>query len=174
MPKADRHSELKYLRKKARLERKYSKDVYAKAHLADFNKLDEKSMRDWTYIMSSNATSAILHVDGKKFNCIAEAWIRDGKLTAKDLENFSTNLKLASERGYDSVLVRYNCNDDLEKLSAVFDTVRHNGMATICVYCGKYIDKSWNPYADPKTLSEYIKFAASRSDMMLLSWKGMT
>ena len=95
-------------------EKSYSYSAKAEASLKDARKLDRKQYLRWIEILKNNKTSGIRPVKSqKRRKIIGEAWILNGNYGASTKENMKKNLAYLKSKGYDTVLVRFRCSEDI-------------------------------------------------------------
>ena len=96
-------------------EKSYGYSVKANAMLKDIRKLDRKQYLLWIEILKNNKTSGIQLVKSQKQRkIIGEAWILNGNYGASTKENMKKNLAYFKSKGYDTVLVRFRCSEDID------------------------------------------------------------
>lgn len=106
------------------------------------------------------------------FKLIGEAWIYSNKWDQAVKEQFERNLQWTKAKGYDAVLVRFDCNEDMTNLLEMIQVIRSKSMKVFSVYVGR--DNTcprWNPYIDPDKLEPFFKTIAAKSDGYILGWR---
>lgn len=98
-------------------EKGYADDTRSKAKLVDVRKLERSSYVKWINLLASNKTCKIEFINNNvRRKIIGEAWILDGRYDSTVKKNMLKNLSFYKGKGYDTVLVRFDCAEDKEKL----------------------------------------------------------
>ena len=82
------------------------------------------------------------------------------------------NLEFLKSRGYDAVLVRFRCSEDLSKLKQMVMKIKENGLEVFSAYVGLDGENPrWNPFIDPDTIERYVSEIAPLCAGHFLNWR---
>lgn len=168
-------AELKEMKLIYRFEDSYKRgSIKQSAMIDDIRKLQKELYIKWIDILSSNKTCNISYIKNKiKRKIAGEAWIYNKMYGENDRQNMLSNLQFLKSKGYDSVLVRFSCNEDKTQLIQMIDDIKAAGFNIFSTYVGKDgRNPSWNPYIDPVTLESYIVDIAPKCIGFMLNWRG--
>ena len=88
---------------------------------------------------------------------IGEAWIYNDMYSQDNKDNMLKNLSFFKGKGYDSVLVRFDCSEDKEKLVSLLDDIVSAGFNVFATYTGQdNASPDWNPFIEPEVIDEYF------------------
>lgn len=144
------------------------------AMVDDIRKLSRNLYIQWIDILSSNKTCNIAYIKNKiKRKIAGEAWIFKKMYSEHDRQNMLRNLQFLKSKGYDSILVRFDCTEDKAQLLQMIDDIKTAGFNVFATYVGKDgRNPVWNPYIDPNALESYIAEIAPRCIGFMLNWRG--
>ena len=106
------------------------------------------------------------------FKIIGEAWICSNRWNQATKELFNQNLQWVKDQGYDTVLVRFDCSENLTNVLEIVQMIRSKNLKVFSTYVGQ--DNTvprWNPYIDPDKLEPFFKAVAAKSDGYILGWR---
>lgn len=106
------------------------------------------------------------------FKIIGEAWIYSNRWDNAVKEQFAKNLKWTKAKGYDSVLTRFDCSENITNWLEMVQTIRDSGMKVFTVYVGQ--DNTfprWNPYINVSKFESFFKQATAAADGYFLGWR---
>ena len=154
-------------------EKSYGYSVKANAMLKDVRKLDRKQYLRWIEILENNKTSGIQLVKNqKRRKIIGEAWILNGNYSASTKENMKKNLAYFKSKGYDTVLVRFRCSEDINQLKQMISDVKSEGFEVFSTFVGLDGETPcWNPFIEPEIIEKYIAEIAPLCSGYLLNWR---
>ena len=154
-------------------EQSYNESIKSEVKLNDVRKLERKQYLRWIKILTENKTSGIeLIKNTEKRKIIGEAWILDGNYNAAVKANMLKNLKFLRSRGYDTVLVRFRCTEDIDQLKQMITDIKDDGFEIFSTFTGlDYEHPAWNPFIDPETLEKYVSEIAPMCTGYLLNWR---
>lgn len=108
------YAELAELKLIYNFEQSYNESIKSEVKLNDVRKLDRKLYMKWIKLLCDNKKCSIELIKSKKmYKTIGEAWIQDGNYNAYVKKNMLRNLDFLHMLGYDSVLVRFRCSEDI-------------------------------------------------------------
>lgn len=154
-------------------EQSYNESIKSEVKLNDVKKLERKRYLRWIKILADNKTSGIeLVKNTEERKIIGEAWILDGNYNAAVKANMLKNLKFLRSRGYDTVLVRFRCTEDIDQLKQMITDIKDDGFEIFSTFTGlDYETPAWNPFIEPETLQKYISEIAPLCIGYLLNWR---
>ena len=127
----------------------------------------------WLNKLWENKTLQIEKVKANgAFKIIGEAWIYSNRWDKAVKEQYVSNLQWTKAKGYNSVLVRFNCTENLTNVLEMVQIAKDNGMKIFSCYVGQ--DNTcprWNPYIDPDILEPFFKAVIAESDGYILGWR---
>lgn len=155
-------------------EQKYGDVFNGKVRLNDIMQIDKDLYLRWIQILQSNSTCNISFIKNKKiWKIISEAWLYKDRYDSNVKENMLKNLSFFKENKYDTVLVRFDCTEDIDKLLKMIDDIKNTGFEVFATYVGRdYSCPRWNPFIDPDTIERYIQLVAPKCKGFLLNWRG--
>ena len=106
------------------------------------------------------------------FKIIGEAWIYSNRWDKAVKEQFVKNLAWTKAKGYDTVLTRFDCSENITNWLEMVQTIKDNGMKVFTVYVGQ--DNTcprWNPYIDIDKFESFFKQATAAVDGYFLGWR---
>lgn len=106
------------------------------------------------------------------FKIIGEAWIYSNRWDKAVKEQFAKNLVWTKAKGYDTVLTRFDCSENITNWLEMVQTIRDNGMKVFTVYVGQ--DNTcprWNPYINIDKFESFFKQATAAADGYFLGWR---
>ena len=106
------------------------------------------------------------------FKIIGEAWIYSNHWDKAVKEQFAKNLAWTKAKGYDTVLTRFDCSENITNWLEMVQTIRDNGMKVFTVYVGQ--DNTcprWNPYINIDKFESFFKQATAAADGYFLGWR---
>ena len=154
-------------------EQSYNESIKAKVKLNDVRKLDRKQYLNWIRLLADNKKCSIKLIQNtEKRKIIGEAWILNGNYSTSVKENMLKNLKYLRSRGYDTVLVRFRCSEDIDQLKQMINDIKDDGFEIFSTFVGlDYEEPLWNPFIEPKTIEKYINEIAPLCTGYLLNWR---
>lgn len=106
------------------------------------------------------------------FKIIGEAWIYSNRWDQATKERFERNLQWIKAKGYNSVLVRFDCFENLTNVLEMVQMIKDKNMKVFSTYVGQdNMCPRWNPYIDPDKLEPFFKAVAAKSDGYILGWR---
>jgi hypothetical protein len=108
-----------------------------------------------------------------RYRIIGEARIEKRGYDNDVKMNMLKNIDVLKKHGYDTVLVRFNCDDDINLVTNMIHDIKTTGMRVYSIYVGLDNRKpiQWNPFVKPSIIEDYIKKIAPLSDGWLLNWR---
>ena len=106
------------------------------------------------------------------FKIIGEAWIYSNHWDKAVKEQFAKNLAWTKAKGYDTVLTRFDCSENITNWLEMVQTIRDSGMKVFTVYVGQ--DNTcprWNPYINIDKFESFFKQATAVADGYFLGWR---
>lgn len=106
------------------------------------------------------------------FKIIGEAWIYSNRWDKAVKEQFAKNLEWTKAKGYDTVLTRFDCSENITNWLEMVQTIRDSGMKVFTVYVGQ--DNTcprWNPYISIDKFESFFKQATAAADGYFLGWR---
>lgn len=154
-------------------EQNYNESLKGEVKLTDVRKLERSMYIKWINLLASNKVAKIEKVSNSvRRKIVGEAWLYENRYDVSVKENMLKNLAFLKSKGYDTVLIRFDCTEDLEKLSKMVDDVKAAGLSVFMAYVGQdNLEPRWNPYIDPDVLEKYFAEVAPKCDGMLLNWR---
>lgn len=154
-------------------EQSYNESLKGEVKLTDVRRLERSMYIKWINLLASNKVAKIEKVGNSiRRKIVGEAWLYENRYDLAVKENMLKNLAFLKSKGYDTVLVRFDCTEDLGKLSKMVDDVKAAGFGVFMAYVGQdNLEPRWNPYIDPETLEKYFAEVAPKCDGMLLNWR---
>lgn len=154
-------------------EQDYNESIKTEVKLNDVRQLDRKMYIKWINILAANKTTNIQMVKNRiRRKIVGEAWLYNNKYDASTKANMLKNLAFLKSKGYDHILVRFDCSEDIEKLSKMVDDIKEAGFGVFMCYVGQdNLQPRWNPFIDPETIEAYFKEIAPKCAGMLLNWR---
>lgn len=154
-------------------EQDYNESIKTEVKLNDVRQLDRKMYIKWINILAANKTTNIQMVKNRvRRKIVGEAWLYNNKYDASTKANMLKNLAFLKSKGYDHILVRFDCSEDIEKLSKMVDDIKEAGFGVFMCYVGQdNLQPRWNPFIDPETIDTYFKEIAPKCAGMLLNWR---
>lgn len=154
-------------------EQSYNESIKTVVKLNDVKKLERKMYLKWINLLANNKKADIkLIKNEEERKIIGEAWIYNGRYDASVKANMLKNLKFLRSRGYDTVLVRFRCSEDLDQLKRMINDIKDDGFEIFATYVGvDYEDPSWNPFIEPETIEKYFAEIAPLCTGYLLNWR---
>lgn len=154
-------------------EQSYNESIKSEVKLNDVKKLERKQYLRWIKLLADNKKCNIeLIKNTEQRKIIGEAWILNGNYNASVKENMLKNLKYLRSRGYDTVLVRFRCSEDIEQLKQMITDIKDDGFEIFSTFVGlDYEEPRWNPFIEPETIERYINEIAPLCAGYLLNWR---
>lgn len=154
-------------------EQSYNESIKSEVKLNDVRKLERKQYLRWIKLLADNKKCNIeLIKNTEQRKIIGEAWILNDNYNASVKENMLKNLKYLRSRGYDTVLVRFRCSEDIEQLKQMITDIKDDGFEIFSTFVGlDYEDPLWNPFIEPETIEKYINEIAPMCTGYLLNWR---
>lgn len=154
-------------------EQSYNESIKSEVKLNDVRKLERKQYLRWIKLLADNKKCNIeLIKNTEQRKIIGEAWILNGNYNASVKENMLKNLKYLRSKGYDTVLVRFRCSEDIEQLKQMITDIKDDGFEIFSTFVGlDYEDPRWNPFIEPETIEKYINEIAPMCTGYLLNWR---
>lgn len=170
------YAELAELKLIYNFEQNYNESLKGEVKLTDVRRLERNMYIKWINLLASNKVAKIEKIGNSiRRKIIGEAWIYENRYGPAVKENMLKNLTFLKSKGYDTVLVRFDCTENLEKLSKMIDDIKDAGFGIFMAYVGQdNLEPRWNPYIDPGTLDRYFAETAPKCDGMLLNWRSMS
>jgi len=154
-------------------EQSYNESIKSEVKLNDVKKLERKMYLKWINLLAANKKCSISLVKNDEVRkIIGEAWINNGNYGRLVKENMLKNLKYLRSKGYDTVLVRFQCTEDINQLKQMINDIKDDGFEVFCTYVG--LDNQtprWNPYIEPETIEKYFEEIAPLCVGYLLNWR---
>lgn len=143
------------------------------AYYKDLQALDRETYYEWIKFLGQHLNSEIEFIKNtNRFKMIGEARIENDKYTDEDRKLLKSNLEVLKNEGYDTVLVRFYCDQDLTLITKMIHDIKSTGMKVFSVYVGLDNRKPcWNPYVKPELIEKYIGEVAPLSEGWLLNWR---
>ena len=154
-------------------EQSYNESIKSEVKLNDVRKLERKQYLRWIKLLADNKKCNIkLIKNTEQRKIIGEAWILNGNYNALVKENMLKNLKYLRSRGYDTVLMRFRCSEDIEQLKQMITDIKDDGFEIFSTFVGlDYEEPCWNPFIEPETIEKYINEIAPLCAGYLLNWR---
>ena len=154
-------------------EQSYNESIKTEVKLNDVKKLERKQYLRWINLLAENKKCNIkLIKNTEQRKIIGEAWIQNGNYNSAVKENMLKNLKYLRSRGYDTVLVRFRCSEDIDQLKQMITDIKDDGFEVFSTFVGlDYENPSWNPFIEPETIEKYINEIAPMCTGYLLNWR---
>lgn len=154
-------------------EQSYNESIKTEVKLNDIKKLERKMYLKWINLLANNKKADIkLIKNEEERKIIGEAWIYNGRYDDGVKANMLKNLKFLRSKGYDTVLVRFRCSEDLDQLKRMINDIKDDGFEIFATYVGvDYEDPSWNPFIEPETIEKYFAEIAPLCTGYLLNWR---
>lgn len=170
------YAELAELKLIYNFEQNYNESLKGEVRLTDVRRLERDMYIKWINLLASNKVAKIEKIGNNiRRKIVGEAWIYENRYDPAVEENMLKNLAFLKSKGYDTVLVRFDCTENLEKLSKMVDDIKNAGFGVFMAYVGQdNLEPRWNPYIDPGTLDRYFAEIAPKCDGMLLNWRSMS
>lgn len=167
------YDELKRLKQMYDFEFNYSQAYKEEKKLDDLKKVSREIYSKWIDVFASNKTCNIALVQSKKmWKTISEAWLLHNRYSADDRQNMFKNLEFFKNLGYDSVLVRFDCSEDIDKLIFMMSDIKSRGFDLFATYVGQdNLNPAWNPFIDPDTIERFLSKTAPMCSGFLLNWR---
>lgn len=147
---------------------------FNEAYLKDLKNLDKEDYFKWIQLMYEHSSLNIEFIKSKKtYKIISEARIENGWYDDYVKSRMFQNISVLKKNGYDTVLVRFNCEQELSQIVELINDIKSTGMRVYSVYVGLDNQKptAWNPFVKPEILENYISQIAPISDGWLLNWR---
>ena len=169
----DTYAELAEMKLIYNFEQNYNESIKTEVKLNDVRQLDRKMYIKWIKMLAANKTSNIQLVKNRiRRKIVGEAWIYNDWYDSATKANMLKNLNFLKSKGYDHVLVRFDCSESIEKLSKMIDDIKEAGFGVFMCYVGQdNLQPRWNPFIDPETIKTYFKEIAPKCSGMLLNWR---
>lgn len=172
---AETYEELEQMRKAYKYGQSYGGSTSPR--MKDLEKLLSSS--DWTIyyqwmnkLWDNKELDIQLIKPTTSFKIIGEAWIYNNRWDNAVKEQFSKNLAWTKAKGYDTVLTRFDCSENITNWLEMVQTIRDNGMKVFTVYVGQ--DNTcprWNPYINIDKFESFFKQAIAAADGYFLGWR---
>ena len=173
---ADTYAELEQMHKSYQYGQSYG--GVSSPRMKDFEKLVRQNGNwslyyKWLNKLLANKTLEIQQIKAQgQFKIIGEAWIYSNRWNEAVKNQFIRNLQWTKNKGYDSVLVRFDCTENLTNMLELVQTIKDNNMKVFSTYVGEDNTRPrWNPYIDPDILEPFFKSVAAKSDGYILGWR---
>lgn len=152
-------------------EKNYLKSTVQQSRLDDFRQLPDAQKIAW---IDQFATADGISKVNRKTDIMAIAETCLSKLQISDslMYRLDQNLKTLRKRGYQAVLFRFDCTEDVNDLMKIQKCIIDNDMSVILAYSG-HDQKTprWNPLIDPSIISGYLEKLAPDAFAIALGWK---
>ena len=166
--------ELSEMKTIADFERPFQESYRSSKRLNDIKSVDRQLYLRWIDILKASGTNSIEHIrPDRKRKIVGEAWIaQDFGYTSETKANMKRNLEWLKAQGYDTVLVRFSCEEDKNALTAMMADIKESGFDLFAVYVGLDNQQpAWNPFIDPDRITEYVRLVAPLCNGFFLNWR---
>lgn len=142
----------------------------AKEYIKNFDTLSETNLVEWTNILNQNTTANIEYIaNTNKYKIIAEVRLINNSYDIIKLKN---NLDVLKQLGYDSVLVRFDCSEDIIVLKNLVKDIKNNGFNVFITFIGDdYNTKNWSVFINPTNIENYFKELSPEAIGVFLCWR---
>ena len=144
------------------------------AYFKDLKNLEIDKYYEWISFLNQYIDLDIEFIKNtNQHRIIGEVKIENDRYDQDLKQQMIDNLMILKQHDYDSVLVRFDCSQNLNLIIQMINDIRSIGLRVYTVYVGLDNRKpiQWNPFVDPKTIENYISKIAPLSDGWLLNWR---
>ena len=144
------------------------------AYFKDLKNLEIDKYYEWISFLNQYIDLDIEFIKNtNQYRIIGEVKIENDRYDQDLKQQMIDNLMILKQHDYDSVLVRFDCSQNLDLIIQMINDIRSTGLRVYTVYVGLDNRKpiQWNPFVDPKTIENYISKIAPLSDGWLLNWR---
>jgi hypothetical protein len=143
------------------------------AYYKDLQALEKEEYYKWIKFLDSYQTCDIEHIKNtERFRIIGEVRIENDEYIEEQKQQLKENLEILKSEGYDTVLVRFYCDQNIDLIVEMMKDIKSTGMKIFSVYVGLDNRKPcWNPYVEPEKIEDYISKVAPLSEGWLLNWR---
>lgn len=145
--------------------------------MKDLNDLADKSdyrmYYQWVNLLLKYKKTSIKHIKSSvQPKIIGEAWICNGKYNAEVKQQLMRNLAWAKRKGYNAVLVRFDCTEKLDDVLDMIQTCKSNRMMVFVTYVGQDNFKPrWSPFIDIQKFEPFFSAVVKKAEGLLLNWR---
>lgn len=142
----------------------------AKEYIKNLDTLSETNLVEWSNILNQNTTANIEYIaNTNKYKIIAEARLINNSYDTIKLKN---NLDVLKQLGYNSVLVRFDCSEDIIVLKNLVKDIKNNGFNVFITFIGDdYNTKKWSVFINPANIENYFKELSPEALGVFLCWR---
>ena len=135
-----------------------SNAFHAEVQTRDLRAVEREMYVKWINLFNDNKECKIKFLKNRtRHAIIGEAWPLNNRYDMSVKKNLKKNLKFFKKQKYDSVLVRFDCTEDLNMLMQLIDDIKSEGFNVYATYTGKDgMKPCWSPFIDPDILETYI------------------
>lgn len=155
--------------KKAKTISERGKQVFQQDYLKTLENSSDNVIESWSDIISDHETCNIEYIKNtKQFRIQNEVKLYNNEYDDEILKN---NLTLLKSLGYDSILVRFDCTEDVTVLQSLVKEIKTEGFNIFLTYSGdNYLDEKWSVFTNVGKIETFLKTLAPEATGLLLNW----
>lgn len=155
--------------KKAKTISERGKQVFQQDYLKTLENSSDDVIESWSDIISDHETCNIKYIKNtKQFRIQNEVKLYNNEYDGEILKN---NLTLLKSLGYDSILVRFDCTEDVTVLQSLVKEIKTEGFNIFLTYSGdNYLDEKWSVFTNVGEIETFLKTLAPEATGLLLNW----
>lgn len=140
------------------------------SYLKKLELLSDDSLTAWSNILDANSDTDITYVKSTNtYKIQAEARLINNSY---DTNKLKANLNVLKTLGYDSILVRFDCSEDLSVLKSLITDIKSNGFNIFITIVGVDRNKSnYSVFIEADTIDNYLKELAPEAVGIFLNWR---